>query len=1052
MKLPVRAAIDALRPMSRFFIERPRFAAVVSLVLAFLGLVSLRTLPVAQYPEVMPPAISIDCCYPGANTHELMTTVANVIEDEVNGVEGMLYMDSTMTDDGGYNLAVTFDVGADRDLALVKVQSRVEQAMSRLPKEVRDGGVTVNCGGIERIALLNLVSKGGAMKQEDIAHYFYEVIRPELQRVRGVGAVMAGGDRRAIRVWIDPFRCAAAGIDVSEIRAAIESQNIQASIGSVGHRPTPGSHQVITLMSKGRLANPEDFGAIVVRRDDKGGIVRLRDVARVELGEQAYAEDGTFNNRPAMAIEVSRLPNSNALEMMKEIRARMAELQRKFPSDLEWHVIHDATEFIRETIAETVWTLGITIVLVILVCWLFLQNWRATLVPAAVIPVSILSTFTVMALFGYSVNELTMFGLILAIGTVVDDAIVVVERVQYLMERGCNAKEASIRAMQDVTGAVIATTLVLLGIFVPIGFLGGMTSMIYRQFAVTISAAVTFSTVCALTLSPALCAVLMKDVRKGAAKWAPFRAFESLLDRVCTKYAVLAHAFVGHPFAVIAILGAMAMGAVHLARTLPDCYVPAEDLGQVNINMHLPDGLARTASEKLCAELSDRILAVDGVKDVLACFGWSAGYGVSENLADFFVVLKPWSERRTRETSLPAIEAKIRAITDSVPAADIYVYSPSVIPGMECGGSVRPAILSNDDMDNHRLVATMKRMQALMEASPALSVVYTGNYAAMPYVCLDVDRAKCEACRVPLASLYSALESYVGSCYVNDVNLGNQVNRVIIQADARGRNDVEAVKRLHVRSETGDMVPVGALVKTRQTADSHVAWRHDRYLIGGYTCMPAPGYSVGEATRAVKKIFDEHLPKDYTLTWLNPTWFEVREDGMVTPIFILAIIFGYLFLVAQYESWMIPVPVMLSVTVAVLGAFIGLWLAGQPVSAFSRLGIILLVALSAKNAILIVEFSKEAHDFDGLSAAGSATVGVVERFRAVMMTAFTFVLGVLPMVWATGAGANARRSIGVTTLAGMLASTLLGVLLVPSLYVIFQRIGDWYEKSGARRK
>ena len=1050
MKLSVRAAIDALRPMSRFFIERPRFATVVSLILAFLGLAALRTLPIAQYPEVMPPAISVDCEYPGANTHELMTTVANVIEDEVNGVEGMIYMESTMTDDGTYNLTVTFDVGADRDIALVKVQSRVEQAMSRLPKEVRDCGVTVNCSDIERIAVLNLISKGGAMQQEDIAHYFYEVVRPELQRIPGAGSVVTDGDRRAIRVWVDPFRCAAAGIDISEIQTAIANQNIQASIGSVGHRPTPGSHQVITLMSKGRLSKPEEFGEIVVRRDDKGGIVRLRDVARIELGEQSYNEDGTYNNQPSMAIEVYRLPNSNALAMMDEVRTRMAELQKKFPSDLEWCVIHDATDFIREAIAETIWTLGVTVLLVVLVCWLFLQNWRATLVPAAVIPVSILSTFTVMAVLGYSVNELTMFGLILAIGTVVDDAIVVVERVQYLMERGYNAKEASIQAMQDVTGAVIATTLVLLGIFVPIGFLGGMTSMIYRQFAVTISASVTFSTVCALTLSPALCAVLMKDVRKGSAKWAPFRAFEAGLDRVCTKYAAFAHAFVGHPFAVLAILGAMAMGAVHLARTLPDCYVPAEDLGVVIVNIHLPDGMPRVASERLCANLTDRIRVIDGVEAVQACFGYSAGYGMSENLADIIVVLKPWSERRTEETSLPAIEEKLRAIADSVPAADIYVFSPSVIPGMSCGGSVRPAITSNDDMDNRRLVETMNRMMALMQASPVLSTVYGGNYAAMPYVYLDVDRAKCETCRVPLANLYAALQSYVGSYYVNDVNIGNQVNRVVVQADARGRNDIEAVKQLHVRSETGEMVPVGSLVTCRQTSDSRVTWRRNRNLIGGFTCLPAKGYSVGEARRAIKRIFDENLPKDYTLEWLNPTWFEVREDGMVTPIFILAIIFGYLFLVAQYESWMIPVPVMLSVTVAVLGAFLGLWIAGQPVSAFSRLGIILLVALSAKNAILIVEFSKEAHDFDGLSAAGSATVGVVERFRAVMMTAFTFVLGVLPMVWATGAGANARRSIGVTTLAGMLASTLVGVLLVPGLYVVFQRLGDWYEKRGKR--
>ena len=1045
MKLPVRAAIDALRPMSRFFIERPRFATVVSLVLALLGLASLRTLPVAQYPEVMPPSISVTCEYPGANTRELMSTVANVIEDEVNGVEGMIYMDSTMTDDGSYSLAVTFDVGADRDIALVKVQSRVEQAMTRLPKEVRDCGITVNCSSIERIALLNLVSKGGAMKQEDISHYFYETVRPALQRIRGAGDVYADGDRRAIRIWVDPYRCAAAGIDVSEVQAAVESQNVQAAIGSVGHRPTDGSHQIVTLLSRGRLEKPEEFGEIIVRRDESGGVVRLRDIARVELGEQSYNEDGTYNNRPSMAVEVYRLPNSNALEMMKEVRACMAELQKHFPSDLEWHVIHDATEFIRESIAETVSTLALTVLLVALVCWLFLQNVRATLVPVAVIPVSILSTFTVMAVLGYSVNTLTMFGLILAIGTVVDDAIVVVERVQYLMERGLNAKEAAIQAMQDVTGAVVATTLVLLGIFVPIGFLGGMTSMIYRQFAVTISAAVSFSTVCALTLSPALCAVLMKDVKKGAAKGAPFRLFETGLDKVCTKYAALSHAFVGRPLTVLALLGAMALWAVHLARTLPDCYVPAEDLGQVDINVHLPDGLTREASERLCWELTEKIRAVEGVEVVQACFGYSAGYGMCENLADVFVVLKPWKERRTKETSLPAIEEKIRAITDAVPAADIYVYSPSVIPGMACGGSVRPAILSNDDMDNHRLVRTMEKMKALMEASPYLSVVYTGNYAAMPYVYLDVDRAKCETYRVPLATLYAALQSYVGSLYLNDINLGNQVNRVILQADACGRDSVEAVKRLHVRSETGEMVPVGALVKTRQTADSRVAWRHDRYLIGGYTCLPAPGVSTGEATREVKRIFDENLPGDYTLTWLNPTWFEVREDGMVTPIFVLAILFGYLFLVAQYESWTIPVPVMLSVTVAVLGAFLGLRAAGLPVSAFSRLGIILLVALAAKNAILIVEFSREAHERDGLSVSGSATVGVVERFRAVMMTAFTFVLGVLPMVWAAGAGANARRSIGVTTLSGMLAATLVGVLLVPGLYAIFQRLGDRFK-------
>ena len=1047
MKLSVRAAVDALRPMSRFFIERPRFATVISLVLGLLGVVSLFRLPVAQYPEVMPPSICICCSYPGANARELMDSVAAVLEEEVNGVEGMIYMDSTMMDNGSYALVVTFDVGADRDLALVKVQSRVQQAMSRLPIEVRDCGITVDCASVEKIALVNLRSRTGAIGRLDIADYAQSVLRQELQRIPGVGGVDSDAPRKAMRIWIDPFRCAAQGIAASEIVETIRNQNVQATIGSAGQRPTPSSHQVVTLMSKGRLNSAEEFGEMIVRRDEKGGVVRLRDVAKVEVAAENYESYVTCNGRMAVSLGVYRLPNSNAVEIMRAVRAKLAELKPHFPADLEWYIPFDATEYIRESIAETVGTLVLTFVLVALVCWLFLQNWRATLVPVAVIPVSVLSTFSVMAVLGYSVNILTMFGLILAIGTVVDDAIVVVERVQYLMERGLNAKEAAIQAMQDVTGAVIATTLVLLGIFVPIGFLGGMTSMIYRQFAVTISAAVSFSTLCALTLSPALCAVLLRDVRRGREKWAPFRWFESGLDRVCTRYAAFAHAFVGRPFAVIAILAGMAFGAVHLVRTLPDSFIPIEDLGQVIINLHLPDGYSRQATERTCSALSERLLAVPGVEAVDTTVGYSDGYGASENLSDILVILKPWRERASDDLSLEAITAKIRAICDQVPTADIYVYSPSAIPGMSFGGSVRPAILADDHLDMHRMIRTAESMRPWLEASPMISTVYTGSYDSMPCTYLDVNRAKCESYRVPLASLYGTLQNYVGSLYVNDVNLGNQVNRVIVQADSRGRNTVDAVRRIHVRSETGAMVPVDALVTCRQTSNARVQWRYNKYLVTGFTCMPAEGYSTGEVTEEVRRIFKEHLPKGYTLTWLNPTLFEVREAGMVTPIFVLAILFGYLFLVAQYESWMIPIPVMLSVTVAVLGALAGLRIAGLPMSAFSRLGIILLVGLSAKNAILIVEFSKEAHDFDGLSPAGSATVGVVERFRAVMMTAFTFVLGILPMVWATGAGANARRSIGVTTLAGMLAATLVGVLLVPGLYVIFQRIGDWYARQ-----
>jgi len=1051
MKLPVRAAIDALKPMSRFFIERPRFAAVVSIVLSLLGLASLMRLPVAQYPEVMPPSVAVTCSYPGANTKELMYTVAAVVEEEVNGVEGMIYMISVMADDGTYTFNVTFDVGTDRDVALMKVQTRVQQAMSRLPIEVRDCGITVNCASIERLAMLNLWSKGGGLSRLEISDYIYEVLRPELQRIYGVGDVSTDGQRKAIRIWIDPFRCAAQGIDSSEIVGVIRKQNVQATIGTAGKRPTDDSHQLVTLMSKGRLNSPAEFGEMIVKRDDRGGIVRLKDVARIEEGEQEYGAYATYNNHDMVSVDIYRLPDCNAVEMMANVRTRMAELAKRFPGDMDWKVSYDVTDYIRESIRETVVTLFLTVLLVAFVCWLFLQSWRAMLVPVVTIPVSILSTFTVMAVLGYSVNILTMFGLILAIGTVVDDAIVVVERVQYLMAHGLNAKEAAIAAMKDVTGAVIATTLVLLGIFVPIGFLGGMTSMIYRQFAITISASVAFSTVCALTLSPALCAVLMKGDDPHRRKWRPLMWFESALDRVCTRYALLSASFVRRPLSVLAILMAAALWTVYLGRTLSDSFIPVEDQGYISIDVHLPDGYTRTGTDSICKMLSDRFNEVDGVQDVIATVGKSCEYGVSENLADMIVILDSWAARKRSGRTVEKIITDLRAIMREIPAADLYAYVPAAIPGMVFGGAVRPCVLS-DNMDWHQMIRLTEQIEERLEASPLFQDSFLGSYDSMPYCYFDVNRAKCESYHVPLASLYSTLQHYVGSLYVNDVNLGNQVNRVVVQADSRGRDSVEAVRGVYVKSETGVMVPVDALVTPRMASDGRVCWRYDKRLISGFTATPKPGVSTGEAMAEARRIIEETVPDGYWPGWLNQSWFEDRERGMSLPILLLAVLFGYLFLVAQYESWMIPVPVMLSVIVAMLGALLGLQISGQPANAFSRLGMILLIGLSAKNAILIVEFSKEAHDLDEMSTDGAATVGVIERFRAVMMTAFTFVLGVLPMVWATGAGANSRRSIGVTTLAGMLASTIVGVLLVPSLYAIFQKLSDHAWITGKSKK
>ncbi len=1040
MKLSVRAAVDQLRPFSRYFIERPRFATVIPLVMIIAGVVSLLRLPMAQYPEVTPPVITVQCAYPGASTHELMQTVAEVIEDEVNGVERMLFMSSTMSDDGSYRLGITFDVGTDRDVALMKVQSRVQQAMSRLPVEVRDCGINVSAGVVEMIGIVNVWSRDGGLSRLQISDYVNETLRPELQRVPDVGLVATDALRSTIRVWIDPLRCAAQSIGSDEIIEVIRRQNVQAALGTVGQLPSQDSPQLVTLRSEGRLSSPEEFGEMIVKRDGNGSVVRLKDIARIEVGPQSYRTSAAYNNRDAVTLYVFRTYDCNAVTMMDGVRDCVRKLERTFPGDLEWDVSYDATRFICASVRESMVTLVMSIVLVALVCWLFMRSWRATLIPVAVIPVSVLATFTVMAACGYSLNALTMFGLILAIGTVVDDAIVVVERVQFLIEKGLNAKEAAIHAMQDVTGAVIATTLVLLGIFLPTAFLTGMTSMLYRQFAITISAAVTFSTVCALTLSPALCALLLKPEEPACGKRNGLRMFEVLLDRLSTKCAVFSGRLVARPVSAMVMLTVILLWSVHLGRTLPDSFVPTEDRCLLFANVHFPDGCTRPRTERLCRKLADEFRAVDGVAGVTSLIGEGDG-GECENLGYFNIMLRSWQEREQSGRSWEAILEDIRAIGNRVPAADFHAYTGAPIPGLGSGGTVSFGISSNDS-DWHRLMQVAERVKRRLDDSPLIKATYTDSYDSMPYCQLTVNRAKCESYQVPVGTLFSTLQHYIGSYYVNDVNLGSQVNRVVIQADERGRDSVEAARRVFVKSQTGAMVPVDSLVSTEMTVDGRWCTRYNKRLITNLMSVPKPGVSTGDAMREIGRILAESLPADYFPEWQGATWHENREQGKVLPILALAVLFGYLFLVAQYESWLMPVPVMLSVVVAILGAFIGLWCAGLPTSVYSRLGMILLIGLAAKNAILIVEFSKEAHDRDNLPVRSAAAVGVIERFRAVLMTAFTFVLGVLPLVWATGAGANARRAIGVTAFSGMLASSLVGILFVPVLFAVFQRLGD----------
>ena len=1049
MKLRIRKAIDEIKTFSRVFIERPRLAMVISIVLTIAGVMSITSLPISQYPQLTPPEINVTYTYPGANAKEVMSTIATPIEDEINGVEDMIYMTSESGDDGQYSLTVSFEVESDRDMDLVKVQNRLAQAEPKLPAEVKELGGRVRARSTDMLGFMAIISPKGTFSRLELSDYIYGNIQPVLLRVHGVGEVQVYGPKLSMRVWLDPDRLAAQGMNSEEVIAAISKQNIQASLGTVGAAPN-GTHGAFSfsVLAKGRLMTPKEFDEIVIRRDERGGIVKLKDVARTEIGEQNYMFSGQLNGGNAVSIAVQQTPGANAIATMDALLAEMRRLEENFPDDVEWLIPYDATEYVRSCIKEIVETLALTFFLVVLVCYLFLQDWRATLVPCLTIPVSLSSTFILMAILGYSINILTLFGLVLAIGVVVDDCIVVVERVQYLIEtRGLNSKEAAIQAMSDVTGAVIATTLVLLGIFVPVGFMSGITGRIYQQFSVTLSAAVCFSTVCALTLAPAMCSLLLR--RSEMYKHGPLAWFNTAVEKSKTVMVFLSRALAKRLFLSFMLLVLAGLCTVWMFSKTKTSFLPDEDQCVVFVSMSMPEGTTMVRSREASLRATDLLFTQEEVSSILSINGWAMIGGRGESQSTLIVDLKDWKERQRPDQHVSALVMRFQKLLSQIPEPEFKVFIPPAIPGLGSNSGIDLRIQAKEDTDAKRLDEVKNQVLAALNKSPLVMMAFSGYNAKTPHLRFNLDRIKAEMFHVPVATVYATLQNYLGSRYENDINLGTQVNRVTVQADWKGRDTPSALNRLYVRSGTGNMVPMGSLGTLSREIGPRTVQRYNMFLAAGITVMPAPGVASGSVMDEVRRVLKEVLPSDYGYEWSGITFQEARNEGTTGMLILLALIFGYLFLVAQYESWTIPMPVMLSIFVAVLGALIGLKMYGYSLSIYAQLGLVLLVGLASKNAILIVEFAKEKHENDGLSIVDAAGVAMGERLRAVLMTALTTLLGTLPMVIATGAGAASRHDIGTTEFYGMLFSVLFGVLLVPGLYALFQTWRENIKKTFA---